>query len=53
MQRGVFSPPHLHGLDIIHMNILLLFIDDLFAVVDDDTLGVGFDALSIGIVEDV
>ena len=53
MQRGVFSPPHLHGLDIIHMNILLLSIDGLFTIIDDNTLGAGIDPLSVGVIEDV
>ncbi len=48
-----FLSPLLHGLDIIHMNILLLFIDGLFTIADYSTLGVGIDPLSIGIVEDV
>lgn len=45
--------PLLHGLNIIHMNILLLSIDGLFTIANDDTLGDGIDPLSIGIVEDV
>ena len=53
MQREVYLSPLLHGFDIIHMNILLLFVDLLFAVADDNTLGVGIDTLSTGIVEDV
>ena len=53
MQREVYLSPLLHGFDIIHMNILLLFVDFLFAVIDDNTLGVGIDPQSIGIVEDV
>ena len=53
MQREVYLSPLLHGFDIIHMNILLLFVDLLFAIVDDNTLGVGIDTKSIGIVENV
>ena len=53
MQREVYLSPLLHGFDIIHMNILLLFVNLLFAIVDDNTLGVGIDPQSIGIVEDV
>ena len=48
-----FLSPLLHGLDIIHMNILLLSIDGLFTIIDDNTLGSGIDPLSVGIIEDV
>ena len=53
MQGETCLSPLLHGLDIIHMNILLLFIDGLFTIADYNTLGIGIDPLSIGIVEDV
>ena len=39
--------------DIIHMNIYLLFVDVFLSIIDDDTLCVSVDPLSIGIVEDV
>ena len=53
MQGEGCLSPLLHGFDIIHMNILLLSIDGLFTIADYNTLGVGIDLLSIGIVEDV
>lgn len=53
MQGESCLSPLLHGLDIIHMNILLLSIDGLFTIADDNALGIGFDPLSVGIIEDV